>query len=269
MSALTTARLPKASPGGSGTAVTMRLAGRSLMLVTRVPSTFVPSLVFPLIILTAFTGAFGSLTKLPGFPVPSMIDWILPMTVVQGAAFAGVTVALGSARDLETGFYDRLALGPYPRYALVAGPLAAALARGFISIPPLIVVGLLAGAHLPGGFAGAVLLTAAGLGLGVPATAWSLALALRIRSQRAGPLMQLPVFVAVFLSTAQVPLDLMSGWLHAVARVNPVTNILAMARQGFIGHVTWAQTWPGLVAIAALSVPTVLFAARSLRKALD
>ena len=28
-----------------------------------------------------------------------------------------------------------------------------------------------------------------------------------------------------------------------------MTPVLRMLRQGFIGDVTWAQTWPGLVAI--------------------
>jgi ABC-type polysaccharide/polyol phosphate export permease len=66
------------------------------------------------------------------------------------------------------------------------------------------------------------------------------------------------VFVAMFLSVGQVPLGIMEGWLHAVARVNPMTNLLRMARQGFVAEITWAHTWPGLVVIL---VGTAIFGA--------
>ena len=76
--------------------------------------------------------------------------------------------------------------------------------------------------------------------------------------------MQMGVFLSVFLSTAQVPLSVMTGWLHAVARVNPMTNIL-VARQGFIGEVSWGQTWPGLVALTGAVIVLGLFAVRGMR----
>jgi hypothetical protein len=50
-----------------------------------------------------------------------------------------------------------------------------------------------------------------------------------------------------------------------VARFNPMTNILALARQGFIGDVTWGQTWPGLIALAGSILVLTLFAVRGLR----
>ena len=91
-------------------------------------------------------------------------------------------------------------------------------------------------------------------------------MALRLKTMaKAAPLMQMGIFMAVFLSTAQVPLDVMTGWLHGVARVNPTTNVLALGRQGFLGHVRWSQTWPGLVALAAMGVVVTTFAARGLR----
>ena len=91
---------------------------------------------------------------------------------------------------------------------------------------------------------------------------WGLAVVYRIRSQQAGPLIQVGVFVTLFLSIGQVPLAVMTGWLHALARVNPATNILRLARQGWIGDPTWSRTWPGLVAIAALTVLLGIYALR-------
>ena len=56
---------------------------------------------------------------------------------------------------------------------------------------------------------------------------------MRFRSVQAGPLMQTPVFMALFLAPVYVPLDLLTGWIHAVARLNPLTFILEAGR-GFI-----------------------------------
>ena len=53
------------------------------------------------------------------------------------------------------------------------------------------------------------------------------------------------IFFTTFLSTGNVPLADQTGWVHGVARINPFTNILELARQGMISGVTWGQSWPG------------------------
>jgi ABC-2 type transport system permease protein len=50
---------------------------------------------------------------------------------------------------------------------------------------------------------------------------------------QAGPLMQTPVFLALFLVPVWVPLELLTGWIKSVASVNPITAILGAGR-GFI-----------------------------------
>jgi ABC-2 type transport system permease protein len=64
--------------------------------------------------------------------------------------------------------------------------------------------------------------------------------------------MQAGMLGAVLLTTAYAPLALLQGWLQQVARLNPVTRVLEAARQGFLGSVDWAHTWPGLVALAGM-----------------
>lgn len=243
------------------------IAARSLYLIPRVPSTFIPSLVFPVFVVVAFSGAFSAVADLPGFPVPRMIDWILPMAIVQGAAFAGITNGLGVARDMEGGFFDRLLLAPTRPVALVIGPMAAAVVRALVPVVIVLVVGVAAGARLPGGVPGALMLVLAAEGVAVIAAGWSIGLALRFGTMQVAPLMQTGVFLVVFLSTAQVPLSVLTGWLHTVARVNPMTSVLALARQGFEGPVMWDKTGPGLLALAAGVVLFGWFAVRGLRKA--
>jgi ABC-2 type transport system permease protein len=236
------------------------------MLIPRVPSTFVPSLVMPVFLTLSFSGQFSGLTQLPGFPATSIIDWFVPMTLIQGAAFAGITTGMGVARDLESGFYDRFLLSPAPRNSLLFGPLLASIGRAFIPITLLLLVAVLGRAHFRDGAMGVLVLVVAGLGVALAAGAWATALSLRFKTMQAAPLMQIGIFLTVFLSTAQMPLHLIEGWLHEVARLNPMTNVLALARQGFLGDVTWSGTWPGLLALAGMSALLIAFAARSLAK---
>lgn len=243
------------------------IAGRSLMLIPRVPSTFFPSLIMPVFLLITFTGQFSGLTLLPGFPTDKIINWFVPMTMLQGAAFAGVTTGMGVARDLENGFFDRLLLSPVSRLGLLAGPLLASVARAGIPITLLLIIAVIGKATFLGGLLGVIALVVACLGFSLAAGAWALGLALRFKTMQVAPLMQVGIFLTVFLSTAQMPLNLIDGWLHDVARFNPMTNVLQMARQGFLGDVSWAETWPGLLSLAGLCALLIAFAYRSLRKA--
>jgi ABC-2 type transport system permease protein len=65
------------------------------------------------------------------------------------------------------------------------------------------------------------------------ATLWGVGLAMRAKSMQAGPAMQIPVFILLFLAPVYVPLSLLQGWIHSVAGWNPLTAILDSSR-GFI-----------------------------------
>ena len=249
-------------------AASFALAKRNLSMIPRTPATFVPNLVFPVIIVIAFSGAFTAVAELPGFPTRSMLDWILPMSIVQSASFAGFGAAFAVSRDIDAGFFDRLLTSPIPRSALVIGPTLAAMVRCLIPLVIVLAVGALSGMHLPGGLPGIGVLVLAAIGTAVMGAGWGLGLTLRMPFQAAAPLIQVGMFFAVFLSTAQVPLEVMTGWLKVVARVNPMTNVFLLARQGFVadGSVEWADTWPGLLAMTVMSALLLVFAFRGLRK---
>lgn len=246
--------------------VTAHLAWRSVALIPRVPSTFIPSLVFPIFAVVAFSGAFSAVARLPGFPARTMVDWMVPFSVLQGAAFAGVTTGFGVARDIQSGFFDRLLLSPVRHRALVVGPMTAALLRAVVPFAIVLAVGAVADVNVPGGAAGIAMLFVAAELAAVIAAGWAIGLALRFKSMKAAPLIQMGLFMTMFLSTAQVPLSIMTGWLHAIARVNPMTNVLRLARQGFVGDVTWEATWPGVLVLLLGTALLGAFALRGLRR---
>jgi ABC-2 type transport system permease protein len=62
------------------------------------------------------------------------------------------------------------------------------------------------------------------------AAMWAAGVAMRLRTIQAGPVMQMPVFILLFLAPVYVPLDLLSGWIESVARINPFTALLEGGR---------------------------------------
>jgi ABC-2 type transport system permease protein len=251
---------------GETAAVALALARRSLVNIFRIPAAFVPIVAMPLFFVIAFSGSFSSLTLLPEFPTDDMLSWVVPFATLQGAAFAGFGTGFGTVRDLETGFYDRLLLAPVRRTALLVGPLLAATVRASITFIVVTAFGMALGAGMPAGAWALLMLWVGSVGIAFCATGWALGVVYRMPDQRAGPLLQIGIFFAMFLATGLVPLEAMTGWIKPVATLNPVTYVLDLARQGYVGDVTWGQTWPGLLAVAGLGAVLWVFAATGLRK---
>jgi ABC-2 type transport system permease protein len=269
MSATATEPRVAAPHGGEAktSAVAVALARRSVTNVFRVPGAFVPILVMPMFFLLSFSGSFSDVTRIPTFPTPHILNWVMPYAILQGAAFAGMGTAFSVARDLENGFYDRFLLAPAPRWALLAGPALAAMSRALLPTAIVFAVASAGGARVTDGVLSIVPLLFAVEGAAVIACFWGLGVALRFKTQRSLALVQVVIFSFMFLSAAQMPVHLIQGWVKPIAQLNPVTNILRLAREGLLpGGVNWQDTWGGVVAVVASSALLAWFATRGLRK---
>lgn len=227
---------------------------RSLGEVTRVRGAIFGSSLAPLIFLLGTSGQFGRLVGLPGFPTDSYLSWVVPLCCLQGAGFAGAAAGANLARDIEQGWFDRLLVAPVSRPVLVLGPVLGAITRAMIPVTLVLVVGLVIGAELTGGVLGVLALYVASAGFCAVAAMWGIAMAVIFRTQQAGPIMQMGVFLGVFLSTAYTPQPLLTGWLDPVARLNPVSHVLELGRQATVSGIdpSLAHTWPGVLALGAM-----------------
>ena len=234
--------------------VALTLWRRSLNEVLRVRGALLPATIAPVVFMLGITGQFGRLTGLEGFPTDSYISWIVPLSCLQGAGFAGAATGSNLARDIEQGWFDRLLVSPVPRPLLLVGPILGAITRSLVPATVVLCVGLLIGAELTGGVPGLLALYFACAAFCACAALWGIFMAVTFRTQQAGPLMQQGVFLAVFLSTAYTPEVLLQGWLAEVAPYNPVTYVLEMARQATVIGIepSLEHTLPGLVALAGL-----------------
>ena len=246
--------------------VALALAQRSLVGILRIPAAVVPLIVMPVFFMIAFSGSFSRLSDLPSFPTDNVLSWFVPFAILQGSAFAGFGTGFSTVRDIETGFYDRLLLAPGSRLGLFVGPMLASFARATFTVTIVFALGIALGAELHDPALGILVLWVASLGMAAIATAWALGLVFRIPDQRAGPILQVGIFFTTFLSTGNVPLADQIGWTRPIARVNPLTNMLELARQGFLGDVTWRTTWPGLVAITGSAAVLWTFAVTGIKR---
>ena len=246
--------------------VALALAQRSLVGILRIPAAVVPLIVMPMFFVIAFSGSFNRLSDLPSFPTQNVLSWFVPFAILQGSAFAGFGTGFSTVRDIETGFYDRLLLAPGSRLGLFVGPVLASFARTTFTVLVVLVLGLALGADVTDPLLGFLALWVAALGVAAMATAWALGLVFRIPDQRAGPILQIGIFFTTFLSTGHVPLADQIGWTRPLARINPLTNVLELARQGFLGDVAWRTTWPGLLAIAGSCAVLWTFAVTGIKR---
>ncbi len=246
--------------------VALGVAWRMLHNVLTTPNLLVPSLAFPLFFFLAFVGGLSQLDSLPGFDFPSGYKaFQFVFVLLQSAAFSGVFTGFGIARDFESGFARRLMLAAPRRSAIVVGYGIAALGRWLVTAAVVTVVAVLARMHVDGdGVDVAGMYVLAGL-VNATATLWAAGVATRFRTLQAGPVMQVPVFLALFFAPVYVPLDLLSGWIHAVAKVNPVTYFLEAGRGFISGEPVYVGTAFG--AVLGLGAAFTLFALRGMRKA--
>ena len=244
-------------------AVAGQLIRRNFNEILRVPGGAVPGIIAPTIFLIGLTAVFGDLQRLPGFTADEFISFLIPVTMLQAAAFSGAATGVNLARDVELGWFDRILVSRAPRPVILGGLLAAASFRALLPISVALVVAFSLGAEFPG-VGGLLLAIALASMFAVIAGAWATILALRFRTQAAAPLMQSTVFMSVLFTTSYAPEPLLSGWFGDIAHYNPITQLLEAVRQGFVGGVTWADTWPGLVVVAALGTLLVALALRGL-----
>ena len=246
-------------------ATILALMTRAKNEIIRVPGAAIPGVLAPTIFFLGLNGVFGALTQLRGFDTDSYVSFIVPVSMLQGAGFTGAAAGVNLARDYEKGWVDRLLVSPAPRWVLLTGNVLAASARAFVPATFVLAIAFALGAQWPG-LDGLLICFAMVAATAAVAACWGSMLALRFKSQSAAPLMQAGMMGLILLTPAYAPLALLQPWLEEVASVNPLTEVVEAARQGFVGSVSWSETWPGLVALAGLLAVLGALALREMRR---
>ena len=207
------------------------LARRSVVRTLRQPAMIVPSVAFPLILLSINASGLESTTELPGFPTDSYLQFALAISFVQGALFSALSAGTNVANDIESGFMNRLALTPLRRVALMLGQLAGIVALGMIQALTFLIVGLVFGAGIEAGLAGVLAIVGFSLIISLGFGCIGAFVALRTGNGEAVQGIFPLFFAALFLSSMSLPRDLIeTDWFRTVADWNPVSYMLECIR---------------------------------------
>jgi ABC-2 type transport system permease protein len=212
------------------------VAWRSIHNTIVSPAILVPSIIFPLFFLVAFAGGLSRISDVPNFHYdPGYTSFQFVFVFLQSAAFGGVFTGFAVARDFDSGFARRLLLAAPRRSGIIAGYTIGALLRWAITGTVVTVAGLIAGMNIGGDGVQLVGLLILGIGMNFVAALWGVGLAMFLRTEQAGALIQMPVFLLLFLAPVFVPINLLTSWIHDVANLNPVTAVLEAGRGLFAG----------------------------------
>lgn len=207
------------------------IAGRSVVRTLRQPAMIIPNVTFPLLLLAINSNGLRAATHLPGFPTKSFLDFFIPISFLQGALFASGTAGVDLARDIDTGFLNRLALTPMRGAALLLGQLGGAVALGTIQAVIYLGVGIAAGVRFETGVAGAIVLFILAVLIALGFGALGILIALRTGSGEAVQSVFPLLFFLLFVSSMNLPRNLIEvSWFRELATANPVSYMIEAMR---------------------------------------
>jgi ABC-2 type transport system permease protein len=242
------------------------LARRSVVRTLRQPLMVVPSLFFPLLLLSINSSGLDSATRLPGFPTDSYFQFALAIPFIQGALFSANSAGTNVANDIESGFLNRLALTPLRRVSLMMGQLAGILALGLIQAVTFVIVGVAFGSGIKTGVTGALVIVALSLVISLAFGCIGAFVALRSGTGEAVQGVFPLFFAALFLSSMALPRELIeTDWFRTVATWNPVSYMLEAIRSLIITGWDWEALALGFGCAGGLAAISLAAASSALR----
>jgi ABC-2 type transport system permease protein len=239
---------------------------RSVRQTFRRPQLMAPIIVFPTLLLAIQTGGAGAAIHIKGFPeVQSFLQFMLAGAMMQSLMLAGNSGGIALAVDIEIGFTDRLFAAPISRFTIVLGRLAGTAALGLFASLWFLAIGLIFGAKIESGVAGALiaiaLVTASAMAVG------GIGAAIALRTGNASVVQGLfpLVLVVLFISTAFSPQELMIEPAKTIAQYNPLSFIVNGIRDPMISGITASDMLGAVLSILGIVVLGLVLSARALR----
>ena len=151
------------------------VARRALRSVARDPEVTVPALLIPVFMYVMTVGALEDFAEeIPGLDYRA---FQLPVAILF--AVTGVSRAVTVVTDIQTGYFDRLAITPINRLALLLGLMVADFSLVFALTVPVIIMGYIAGVSFETGALGILLFMFLGGLWGLIFTGFPYAIALK------------------------------------------------------------------------------------------
>jgi ABC-2 type transport system permease protein len=231
------------------------LGRRAVIRTARQPANVVFPLIFPMLLFAVNSGGLRSETRLPGFPTDSFVAFAIAVPFIQGALLATVNANVEFARDIQTGFLNRLALTPVRGIVLLVGQLGGLLTIALLQAVFYLVVGYAFGVRLATGPAGWLMLLLLEAVIALAFASLGTWAALRTGSTEAVQGLFPVFFVFLFLSSMNIPRNLIeTDWFRWVATINPVSYLIEAVRALVIYDWHWEPILLGFAVAIGLSL---------------
>jgi ABC-2 type transport system permease protein len=242
------------------------VARRSITRTARQRALLIFPILFPLILFAINGSALSAATKIRGFPTDSYRAFALALPFIQGALFVSISAGTDLARDIETGFFNRLALTPLRGSALLIGQLGGAFVVAALQSVVYLLVGIASGVGIKAGLGGAFILLGLSTLISFGFACLGCLIALRFGSGEAVQAIFPLLFVLVFLSSSSLPRNLIKAdWFREVATYNPVSYLIEGVRSLIITGWDAEALALGFGFAIALAAIALAFAERSMR----
>jgi ABC-2 type transport system permease protein len=242
------------------------IARRSVLRTARQPASVIPPLVFPVALMTVNAAGLQASTELPGFPTESFLAFALAVPFIQGALFSTMNAGTDLARDIQTGFVNRLALTGLRDWALLVGQISGVVLLGVVQAIFYLIVGLASGVEFESGIPGIALLLVYAALVSLAFGALGAWLAFRTGSGETIQALFPVLFVFLFISSMNTPRELIDvEWFRIAATLNPVSYMLEAVRSLIIEGWNWEALALGFGFTLALALISIPLAAAALR----
>ena len=233
---------------------------RQLRNLMREPIWIALMVIQPLIWLLLYGQLFSRVPTLRG-GASSYVAFLAPGIICMNAFFGGSWSGMAMIADLDRHVIDRFLAAPASRFAIILSQVVRAGITAMVQALLLLVVGLALGVRVHGGALGWLAVFVASALLAMTFAGLSHGIALLVRREAsmiaAANFIGLPL---MFLSAILIPTTVMPGWIHNVARFNPVNWGVEAARNAIVKGSDWGATSLYLVLLLAAATATSLFA---------
>jgi ABC-2 type transport system permease protein len=246
------------------------LGRRAVVRTARQPANVIFPLIFPMLLLAVNAGGLKAETYLPGFPTNSFLAFALAVPFIQGALLATVNANVEFARDIQSGFLNRLALTPVRSLVLLVGQLGGLITIAIVQAVFYLVVAVSFGVRLESGVGGAFMLLLLETVIALAFASLGTWAALRTGSTEAVQGLFPVFFVFLFLSSMNIPRNLIDAdWFRWVATVNPVSYLIEAVRSLVITGWDWETIGLGFAVALGLSIAGFTLATHALWRRLE
>ncbi len=217
------------------------LARRSITRTLRQPSYVIPPLIFPTLLVAVNAAGLRPSTQLAGFPTDSFLAFAIAVPFIQGALLSTMNAGTDLARDIQSGFLNRLALTPMRGSALLVGHMAGVMVLGMIQSLFYLCFALVVGVRFEAGVGGALVILVLASTIAAAFGMLGAFLALRTGSGESIQATFPFLFVFLFISSMNTPRDLIQvHWFKVAATINPVSYLIEGVRSLII--IGWDET---------------------------